>query len=94
MWGAIGSYGDLRQLCDNSEAMNDEVTVMRSVWALVDEYRATCLWFLREDYYPQTSDEARRVLEQIERHGDVEAFRKAAELRQWLLRNSSAPSAV
>src|SRR5947209_8692230 len=43
LWGAIGSYGDLRQLCDNSEAMNDEVTVMRSVWALVDEYRATCL---------------------------------------------------
>ena len=89
-----GRHGDLDHLCDNSQSMNDELTVMRSVWALVDEYRATCLWFLREDYYPQTSDEARRVLEQIERHGDVEAFRKAAELRQWLLRNSSAPSAV
>lgn len=74
--------------------MSIEAAVIQNVCALVDEYRATCLWFLREDYYPQTPDEARRVLEQIERHGDVEAFRKAAELRQWLSRNSSAPSAV
>jgi hypothetical protein len=67
---------------------------MREVCSLVDEYRATCLWFLRPDYYPQTPEEACRVLEQIERHGDVAAFRRAAELRQWLSRNSSAPSAV
>jgi len=67
---------------------------MQSVRRLIDEYRATCLWFLREDYYPRTPEEAVRVLEQIERNGDVQAFRKAAELRQWLSRNSSAPSAV
>jgi len=72
----------------------DTASVMRSVHALVDEYRARCLWFLREDYYPQTPAEACRVLESIERHGDVAAFRKAAELRQWLSQNSSAPSAV
>ena len=81
-------------MCDNPYQMNDQAAVMRKVRDLVDEYRATCLWFLREDYYPQTTDEARRVLEQIERHGDVVAFRKAAELRQWLLRNSNAPSVV
>jgi hypothetical protein len=69
-------------------------TSMRRVRALVDEYRATCLWSLRRDYYPQTLKEAFRVLEQIERHGDVAAFQKAAELRQWLSRNSNAPSAV
>jgi hypothetical protein len=74
--------------------MADQQTPMGKVRALVDEYRATCLWFLRQDYYPQTPEEACRVLEQIERHGDVAAFRKAAELRQWLSRNSNAPSAV
>ena len=75
--------------------MNEDVTsVMKSVNALVDEYRVRCLWFLREDYYPLTPTEACRVLESIERHGDVTAFRKAATLRQWLLQNSSAPSAV
>jgi hypothetical protein len=63
----------------------DEKTVMQSVNALVDEYWTRCLWFLREDYYPQTPTDALRVLEYIERHGDVWAFRKAATLRQWLL---------
>ena len=67
---------------------------MDRVNALVDEYRVRCLWFLREDYYPQTTAEALRVLEYIERHGDVEAFQKAATLRQCLLQNSSAPSAA
>ena len=67
-----------------------ESQVMESVNALVDEYRARCLWFLREDYYPETPVEACRVLENIERHGDSLAFRKAATLRQWLLQNSSA----
>jgi hypothetical protein len=73
--------------------MNED-TVMRSVKALVDEYRARCLWFLREDYYPQTPAEACRILESIERHGDVAAFQKAATLRQWLSQNSSAPPAA
>jgi hypothetical protein len=67
---------------------------MQSVNALVDEYRARCLWFLREDYYPPTPLEAFRVLEYIERHGDVSAFQKAAELRRWLSRNFNAPSAA
>jgi hypothetical protein len=72
----------------------DAPEFLRSVNALVDEYRARCLWFLREDYYPQTRDDALRMLGYIERHGDVEAFQKAAIVRQWLLQNSSVPSAV
>ena len=63
----------------------DEKTVMQSVNALVDAYRTRFLWFLREDYYPQTPTDALRILEYIERHGDVSAFRKAATLPQWLL---------
>src|SRR6266480_109075 len=74
--------------------MNDENAVMRKVRALVDEYRANCLWFLREDYYSQTPQEALRVLEQIERHGDVAAFRKAVQIRPCLLLTAGAPSAA
>jgi len=73
--------------------MADQASLQR-VRALVDEYRTTCLWSLRRDDYPQTLEESFHVLEQIERHGDVEAFQKAAELRQWLSQNSNAPSAV
>jgi hypothetical protein len=71
----------------------DEREAADAVNRLVDEYRVRCLWFLREDFYPSTLAERLRVLGYIERHGDLEAFRRAAELRQWLSRNSSAPSA-
>ena len=61
---------------------------------LVDEYRVRCLWFLREDYYPATDAERLRVLDEIARQGDRDAFRRAGELRQWLSRRSSADSAA
>lgn len=60
---------------------------------LVDEYRSRCLWFLRPDYQPATLAEAERVLDAIERHGDREAFRRAARIRPWLSAPSSATSA-
>ena len=66
----------------------------RAIDTLVDEYRHRCLWFLRADYRPVGRAEQLRVLDLIERHGDLAAFRKAAPLRQWLSRNSSEPSAA
>ena len=56
---------------------------------LVDEYRATCLWFLRPDYYPASPEEMLRALDAIARHGDGKAFRRVEELRQWLSHPSS-----
>lgn len=67
--------------------------VMQSVRQLVDEYRDHCLWFLRHDYYPTQLDEVLRVLTYIERHGDQRGYRRAAEVRRWLSRHSSAASA-
>lgn len=60
------------------------------VHRLVDEYRSSCLWFLRRDYYPESPAAALRVLRDIERYGDRTAFQRAAEVRQWLSQNSSA----
>ncbi|MEW6742488.1 MAG: hypothetical protein AB1486_06995 [Planctomycetota bacterium] len=74
--------------------MDSEVDIIQSeLRELVDAYRSLCLWFLREDFYPRTKPEALRVLDHIQRHGDLEAFRRAGKLRTWLLRNSSAGSA-
>ena len=61
---------------------------------LVDEYRATCLWFIREDYYPETPEARERILTLIGQHGDLQAFRRVAELRTWLSQPSSGTSAV
>jgi hypothetical protein len=61
---------------------------------LVDEYRSSCLWYLRPDYYPSDDPQRDRVLERIQRSGDRAAFQKAAELRLCLSLLSSARSAV
>ena len=71
----------------------DEQDIADAVDRLVDEYRVRCLWFLRADYYPATPAERLRVLDWIEKNGDREGFRRAAELRRWFSRNSSAQSA-
>lgn len=60
----------------------------------MDRYRAQCLWFLRDDYYPATPSETERVLRLIERHGDLEAFRRVAAIRAWLSLPSNGTSAA
>jgi hypothetical protein len=59
----------------------------------VDECRSQCLWYLREDCYPQTRGEMLRVLDRIQRHGNLESFRKAGKIKQWLLQDSNEPFA-
>ena len=61
---------------------------------LIDEYRDRCLWFLRASYYPTEREEILRTLRYVERYGDREGYRKAAEIRQWLSRSSSESSAA
>jgi hypothetical protein len=60
---------------------------------LVDLYRAQCLWFLRADFYPKTPEEVDRVFGLIEVHGDVDALRRVAAVRQCLSLPSNATSA-
>lgn len=67
--------------------------VERALRSLVDDYRDRCLWFLRRDYYSSTPEEGLRVLAAIERQGDVQAFRRVAEIRRWLSTSSSPTSA-
>jgi hypothetical protein len=59
---------------------------------LVDDYRSRCLWFLREDYYPDTARMRLRVLQLIEQYGDLEALRRVAKLRAWLSHDSNGTS--
>jgi hypothetical protein len=54
--------------------------IVQGVRRLVDEYRATCLWFLREDYYRETLGERERILGLIGQHGDLQTFRRVARM--------------
>jgi hypothetical protein len=66
----------------------------RAIDALVDECRSDALWFLKPDYYPRTDDDRRRVLYTIQKHADVDLYKRAARLQQWLSRHSSAAPAA
>lgn len=65
----------------------------RALRALMDECRDRCLWYLRRDYYPETVDEALRVLTALEQHGSRDVFRRAAGIRAWLSPPFSGTSA-
>jgi hypothetical protein len=71
--------------------MTDQEAISQTA-ILVSEYRDRCLWFLDERFLPTTADEALRALELIERYGDMRAFQRAGELRQWLLQSTSPKS--
>lgn len=72
----------------------DADLTITAVDELIERYRNRCLWFLRSDYRPVTREERLRMLEYIERHGDLEAHRDAGRLKRWLSRTSSEPSAA
>jgi hypothetical protein len=61
---------------------------------LLEEYRAQCLWFLRNDYVPSEPADVLRILETIEARADRSGYVRARRLKQWLLQRSSAPSAA
>jgi hypothetical protein len=71
----------------------DIASALDEVRALVDRYRVTCLWYLRDDWVPRTPAEAARALEAIQKHGDLEAFRTAGRLRDWFSRSTGESSA-
>ena len=73
--------------------MRAEGDVRRRFLRLLEEHRAECLWFLREDYEPAEPGEMRRVLAYLERYGDRETFREARRLSTWLSPDSSGSSA-
>lgn len=59
---------------------------------LVEDYRAQCLWFLRSDYVPTTTDEILYVLSLIQRLRDCAAYQRAEEIKSWLSQRSRQPS--
>ena len=66
----------------------------RAIDALVEERRSVSLWHLRPDWFPRTDDERRSVLEELQKHGDVDTYQRAATLLECLSRHSSAGSAA
>lgn len=68
---------------------------MAEIEALVEENRATCLWFFDAGCRPDTPAKAMQALESIARYGSRDAFIHASELKIWLAHEPDrAPASV
>jgi hypothetical protein len=85
--------GEVQSDIMTAPSSSRQQTPTEAVRQLVHEYRDRCLWYLRPDYYPSTSEEQLHVLNAIQRYGDREAFRRAAALKRRLSPSSVAPPA-
>ncbi len=68
------------------------ITVAENVKKLVEDYRAQCLWFMRPDYMPTSTDQILNALSLIERYGDRAGYQRAEEIKSWLLHHSKPQS--
>ena len=70
----------------------DNMNTQEQLAELIKEYRDQCLWFLRADYFPETPEESRSVLNLIARYGNRDAFTRAQMIKSWLSHDSRATS--
>ncbi len=56
--------------------------------SVVADYRDTCLWFANDPEHPADFIQLERILSEIEKNGDLAAFKRAGRIRQWLPRDS------
>ena len=70
----------------------EEIANTEEYRSLVEKYRWMCLWSFPEDILPKTKREMSLVLDAFENYGDMNAYRKAGEIRKWLSQSSSLAS--
>jgi hypothetical protein len=75
------------------QALREREAILEEVRALVSKMRDSSLWFLDAAFQPMGDEEALRALRWIECRADRQTYVRARELREWLLRSSSAASA-
>lgn len=77
-------------------AISDAESASRAideVRCLVERYRATCFWFMDEQWLPDSVASARRAVILLQRYGDRKAYLSASAWKPWLSRPSSKISA-
>jgi len=68
-----------------SDVGSHNPNVEQEIVNLVEEYRDSCLWFMRPEFIPKSKAEQQLVLDLILRHGDRIAYRRVMEIRKkWL----------
>ena len=60
--------------------------------SLIDDYRGMCLWNFAEDFMPKDEQQVLFAVEALENYGDMNAYRKAGRIREWLSQASKQKS--
>ena len=61
-----------------------EIVDSEALKTAMSAYRSMCFWNMDEDFFPSNRREVILALDNLERYGDLEAYRLAGEIRQWL----------
>jgi len=61
-----------------------EIVESEALKTAVEDYRSMCFWNVDEDFLPRNRREVLFALDNLEKYGDMKAYRIAGEFRQWL----------
>lgn len=62
----------------------EEIVNSQELRSAVSDYRSMCFWNFAEDFMPKDRRQVLLVLDNLERYGDLAAYRRAGVIRQWL----------
>ena len=69
-----------------------DIVASHEIHSVVDDYRSMCFWNMAEDFYPSNARQLQIVVDDLERYGDMAAYRYAGKIRKWLSQVSSPAS--
>ena len=61
-----------------------EIVESEALKAAVEDYRSMCFWNVDENFLPRNRREVLFALDNLEKYGDMRAYRIAGEFCQWL----------
>ena len=61
-----------------------EIVDSETLRAAISDCRSMCFWNMDEDFFPANRREVLLALDNLEKYGDMRAYRLAGEIRQWL----------
>ena len=61
-----------------------EIVDSEALRAAVSDYRSMCFWNMDEDFFPTNRREVLLALDNLEKYGDLRAYRLAGGIRKWL----------
>ena len=62
----------------------EEIVNSKELCSAVNDYRGMCFWNFDEEFMPKNRRQVILALDNLERYGDLAAYRRAGVIRQWL----------